>query len=407
MPVEETRITNSGLLKSERGAWQDTSGQTAVAPFDLPPKALSLPPKHGFGAQFLLRYKDWWIQRSVGPQVLSDFFDHLATLLASGIPLLQVLEFIRRATRHEKLIRSLETISEKIRTGAQFSEALLESADIFDSVAHGMVKAAEASGRLEAVSRELSRAYAQRAEVKSRFLQALAYPALVACFGVITVSVLMVFVIPQLATVFQLWETPLPLLTRMLIGTSTVLSHGGFLVLILASVSGLLFVRSLGAEKRRRIGYRVLSKIAFLRRLFFLTDLIRVSRTWAMLLRSGVPMIEAIRASREVIWNLEVRCAMDRIREKVVRGSTLQEAMLEEPWFPELAMNFLVVGEETGTLDDAFEKIATFYQREFDGKIKLLGTFLEPMMILAIGLVVGFLVISLLLPIFEMSLVVQ
>ena len=118
-------------------------------------------------------------------------------------------------------------------------------------------------------------------------------------------------------------------------------------------------------------------------------------------------MIEAIRASREVIWNLEVRCAMDRIREKVVRGSTLQEAMLEEPWFPELAMNFLVVGEETGTLDDAFEKIATFYQREFDGKIKLLGTFLEPMMILAIGLVVGFLVISLLLPIFEMSLVVQ
>ena len=126
-----------------------------------------------------------------------------------------------------------------------------------------------------------------------------------------------------------------------------------------------------------------------------------------MLLKNGVPLIEAIDSSKAVLWDPKIQSALSELREKTLRGSALQEAINDELWFPELAKSFLSVGEATGTLDQSFEKIAVFYERELDRKIKLMGTFLEPMLILGIGLVVGFLVISLLLPIFEMSLVVR
>ncbi len=346
-------------------------------------------------------------KKSVSPEALSDFFDHLATLLASGIPLLTALEFVRGATRNKTLCESLDGICAQIRSGSQLSEALAQYPAIFDRVVLGMLRASEASGQLEGILKELAQAFAKRAEMRSRFLQAIAYPVLVACFGVITVTVLLVFVVPKLTSVFEIWDAPLPLITRILLGLSSFLTHGGFLVLILLAAGLLVFLAVLGPEKRRQITFSSLSSVPFFKRLFFLTDFVRLTRTWGMLLRSGVPLIEAIRSSEDVLWEPVLRRSLAGLREKTVRGSALRESIREERWFPELAKNFLAVGEETGTLDQSFDKIASFYERELDKNLKLLATFLEPMLILAIGLLVGFLVISLLLPIFEMSLVVR
>lgn len=346
-------------------------------------------------------------KKSVPPQALSDFFDHLVTLLASGIPLLTALEFIRGATKHKVLRDSLDGISSKIRSGSQLSEALAQRPDIFDRVVLGMLRASEASGQLEAILKELAQAFAKRAEMRSRFLQAIAYPVLVACFGAVTVAVLLVFVVPKLTSVFEIWDAPLPLVTRILLGVSGFLTHGGFLVLALLAAGFVVFLSVLGSEKRKQMTFSLLSAVPFFKQLFFLTDFVRLTRTWGMLLRSGVPLIDAIRASEDVLWEPKMRKSLQIIREKTVRGSALRQSIREENWFPELAKNFLSVGEETGTLDQSFDKIASFYERELDQNLKLFATFLEPMLILAIGLIVGFLVISLLLPIFEMSLVVR
>lgn len=343
----------------------------------------------------------------VPPQALADFFDHLATLLASGISLLTALDFVRGATRNKRLAQSIEAISAKIRSGSQFSEALAEEPDVFDRVICGMVKAAEASGQLEAILKELAQSFAKQAEMRDRFLQAMAYPLFVAFFGVVTVCVLLVFVVPKLTAIFDLWDTPLPFVTRILLGISRFLTHGGFLVLIGAAVGTMLFLASIGQERRRQGSVAVLSRTPFLNRLLFLTDFVRLTRTWGMLLRSGVPLIEAIRSSEDVLLAPKLKAALGQVREKTTRGSSLQDTIREEAWMPELAKSFLSVGEETGTLDQSFDKIANFYERELDRRLKLLSTFLEPLLILAIGLVVGFLVISLLLPIFEMSLAVR
>lgn len=343
----------------------------------------------------------------VGAQNIADLFDQLTTLLASGISLLQALEFVQTATKNKQLHQAVQRIIGKIRTGERFSDALAAETRVFDRIVIGMIRAAEASGHLETVCLELARSFTQRAETKNRIVQALSYPALVACVGILTVFVLLIFVVPKLKSVFDLWEAKLPLVTRILLGTADFLSHGGFLIPIGIVVGLWAFLKSMPDEKRKVFLYSALSKIPFLDRLFFLTDFVRLSRTWSMLLRSGVPLVEAVRSSRDVLWNPAMQESMETVREQILRGSTLQDAIGTTHWFPELGRNFLSVGEATGTLDEAFDKIANFYERELDRKIKVMGVFLEPMLILAIGLVVGFLVISLLLPIFEMSMVVK
>lgn len=348
-----------------------------------------------------------WRPSSVSAQNLSDFFDQLNTLLSSGISLLQALEFARSAVKNSLLNEALVEIIEKIRSGAQLSEALGAHPKVFDHVVLGMIKAAEASGKLDSISLELSRSFAARAEMRSRILQALSYPFLVASVGVITVFVLLVFVVPKLTAIFDMWDTPLPLVTRMLLSTANFMSHGGFLIPIAAVFLIVTLMKTMSEEKRKLILYTLVARVPFFDEFFFLTDFVRLTRTWGMLLRSGVPLIEAIHSSKDVLANPTFLKEMDDLKERTIRGSSLDEGIRQIKWFPQLAQNFLAVGEETGTLDEAFEKISNFYERELDRKVKVMGTFLEPILILTIGLVVGFLVISLLLPIFEMSLVVK
>jgi type II secretory pathway component PulF len=346
-------------------------------------------------------------QAAISDQMLSDFFDHLTTLLGSGITLMTALTFSETATRHPGLKQVIHRMSEKIRGGAKFSDAVAEELGVFDHVVLGMVKSAEASGRIEEILKELAGSYARRAELKRQVLQALAYPAIVAGFGFLTVIVLLVFVIPKLKSVFDLWETPLPLVTSILLQVSDVLTHGGFLILIAAPIVAYLFIRLVLRKSVKQLTFPILARLPILKPLFFLTDFVRLTRTWGMLLRAGVPILDSIKFSEDVLEDKHMKKALGEIVEKTARGARLQESVQEEAWFPELAKNFLMIGEESGTLDQSFEKITNFYERELNKKLRTITTFLEPILILVIGVIVGFLVISLLLPIFEMSLVVK
>jgi len=243
--------------------------------------------------------------------------------------------------------------------------------------------------------------------MRSRLFQALAYPILVACVGALTVVVLLTFVVPKLSSIFDLWDQPLPLVTRCLLGVSSFMRQGGFVVLIVVVLVGLGFLGRMSKEKRKKIAFSLSGKIPFVKELFFLSDFVRLTRTWGMLLKSGVPLLEAIRSSKDVLWSPVMQNALEDLREEAVQGTALQEAVRKSSWFPALAQNYLAVGETTGTLDQSFEKIAAFYERELDRRLRIMNTFLEPALILTIGLVVGFLVISLLLPIFEMSVMVR
>lgn len=364
-----------------------------------PPEAGRVPAPRG------ARLKKLFAGRGVSSQALADFFDHLATLLASGVTLVTALEFMRGSTREHGLRAALDRITASIREGEPFSRALAAE-PVFDKVTVGMIRAGEAGGRLEAVAAELALEFARRAETRSQLLQAMTYPCIVAVFGFLTVIVLLLFVIPKISSVFELWDAPLPWMTRVLLGASRFMRRGGFLVL-LVPFAAVPYLKSGRYGFRRKFLEPLLAKTPFVRDVFFLDDFVRLSRTWGMLLRSGVPIIDAIRSSRDVLAGASLRSSLDAVAEKIIRGARLQEAIETEPWLPELAKNFLKVGEETGTLDESFAKIAKFYERELKSKLKIVSTLIEPALILGVGVSVGLLVISMLLPIFEMSLVVR
>lgn len=346
-------------------------------------------------------------ESQVSDQARADFFDHLATLLASGITLVHALEFIKGSVDHPKLRASVIRISDVLRAGEAFSAALYRERDIFDPVAIGMVKAAESSGRLGEISLELAGAYARRAEIRGQMLQAVTYPAVVAGFGFLTVLILLLFVIPKISSVFEMWDTPLPWMTRVLLGLSEFLRGGGFFLLLGLFAAGALILKKRGGFSARKTFVPAAQKIPFIKDIFFLNDFVRLTRTWSMLLRSGVPILETLRASRDVVFAEKMSLALETISQKVIRGARLQEAIQDEAWLPEFAKNFLRIGEETGTLDDSLDKIARFYERQLNAKLKVASTLMEPAFILLVGLSVGVLVISLLMPIFEMSFVVR
>jgi type IV pilus assembly protein PilC len=346
-------------------------------------------------------------ERRVSTQALADFFDHLSILLASGIPLLQALEFINKATKNRTLSHAIGELLDTVRSGARFSEALTHYPHVFNHVVLGMIKAAETSGSLELVCRELARSFAQSAELRNRITQALAYPAVIAVAGIATVCVLVVFVVPKLAVVFELWDAPLPLMTQLLLGFSSFMSKGGFFALTGLILFLIVFMRLIRPRLGCEASLVLMTKTPFLKDLFFLNDFVHLTRTWGMLLRSGVPIVGAIRSAKDVLWNLEIKTAMNDLEEKVLRGVRFEEAVQDIRWFPELAKSFLSIGATSGTLDQSFDKVAFYYERELDRKLKLAATLLEPLLILSIGLIVGALVTSLLVPIFEMSLIVQ
>lgn len=381
------------------------TNKNSSAPEVLAPHAPVFEKKKSFRASVF--YKKPFFETPVSDQARADFFDHLATLLASGITLVSALDFILDSTRHPKLKAAMARIGEEIRAGESFSAALSREPEIFDRVVIGMVKAAEASGRLEVISLELAAAFTRRAEVRSQMLQAVTYPALVAGFGLLTVIVLIMFVIPKISVVFELWDTPLPWMTKALLGLSNFLRRGGFFLVLGGIAAAWLILKKRTKKPFQKILVPLAQKTPFLKDLFFLNDFVRLTRTWGMLLRSGVPILETLRSSRDVVFAEEMSTSLETISEKVIRGSRLQEAIQSEAWLPEFSKNFLRIGEETGTLDESLEKIARFYERQLQAKLKIASTLMEPLFILLVGLSVGVLVISLLLPIFEMSFVVR
>lgn len=346
------------------------------------------------------------LRSGVSDQALADLFDHLATLLTSGIPMIKSLELVCSSTSHAELRGAVERIVQKLRMGRVLSEALEDEKAIFPAVVRGMIRAAEASGRMDHILKELAESFARRAETKSRVLQALAYPFMILGFGLITLAVLICFVIPKLSVVFELWDTELPLVTRLLLSISGFMASGGWIIFPVLIVAGMMGVRMVQSRNARWLP-NLLARLPLFSRLFFLVNFTRLTRTWGMLMRSGVPILESLRSSREVLEHSGLNESLVRIQEASARGVRLQESVGRETSFPQLARDYLAIGEETGTLDQSFDKIADYYDRELARHLKMMTTLLEPVLILIIGVVVGFLVISLLLPIFEMSLVVR
>ena len=350
------------------------------------------------------------INRRVKMRSLAVFSRQFATLIASGMPMLRSLYTLEAQTEDDRLKTAVKGLRQDIEAGSSVAHAMGAHPQIFDPLYRSMVESGEGSGRLEEaldrVAFQLEKLDALRRQIRS----AMTYPVLVFSFALIVMIVVVAFIVPIFVGIFEeiAAEQPgesaeLPFMTKVTKGVSDALTGHWYFVVAGAILGTFGFLRWKRSETGRRQWDRVKLRIPF-----YIGDVIhkvalaRWSRTFSGTIASGVPILQSIKITGQTSGNTVVEEAMDDVYASVKRGGSIAKPLEDNPTFPPMVAQMVAVGENSGQLDHMLGKIADFYEAEVDAKVKALTSLLEPVMIIWVGAIVGFIVISMYLPIFSL-----
>ncbi len=331
------------------------------------------------------------------------FTQDLAALLGAGLPVDRALSVLLNATENAKFKEIVSQILKDVQGGSYLSDAMLKHSDIFSSFYVNMIRAGEAGGVLEPVLERLAASLESSQELKDYIISAMIYPIFLVMVGGISIVILMTFVIPKFAVIFSGMKQAIPLSTLILIESSKFITNWWWLILS-AVIAGIWAIRQWLNTPSGRVktdAYQL--KMPIMGDLVKKIETARFSRTLGTLVKSGVPILQAILLVRDIIGNRIISGAMSRVYDRVKEGERLSKPLNESGLFPSLAVQMITVGEESGRLDEMLLRIADNYEKIIRNMIKRLISLLEPAMILVMGLMVGFIVISMLTAIFSMN----
>ena len=347
--------------------------------------------------------------KSVDMRELAVFSRQFATLVASGMPMLRTLHTLEEQTKDDEIREAAAGLRADVEAGSTLEQAMGRYPRVFDRLFRAMVRSGEQSGRLEEaldrIAFQVEKSDALRRQVKS----ALMYPALVFGFAVVVLVAIVMFVIPIFAGIFKelAEEHPeegggLPAPTQLCVSASNILTGYWFLLIPGIALGFWLFFKWKKTESGKDQWDRLILRLPFkIGDVIQKVALARWSRTFSGSVASGVPMLQAIKLTGETAGNVVVEKAMDDVYTSVKRGGSLSGPIEGNPIFPPMVGHMVAVGEETGQLENMLSKIADFYEAEVDAKVKALTALIEPVMICFVGGMVGFIVISMYLPLFS------
>ncbi|HEX9779843.1 MAG TPA: type II secretion system F family protein [bacterium] len=343
--------------------------------------------------------------RRVSRRTLAHTTRQLADLLAGGVPLFRALTLLSRQAEHAALRGIAASLAHTVREGRSLSESLAAYPSVFSPLYVSMVRAGEVGGGLDGVLARLAELEEHEADLRSRLIGASAYPLFVLVVAMGMTAFLLVYVIPTLAEVFAESGQLLPLPTRMLLALSAAATTWWWA--LPAAAAGLVWAgRRWGRSPGGRAAFdRLLIRVPGIGRLARQIDVGRFCRNLGIMLGQGVPMLTACDVVTQQVSNAEVRRAALGVREAVRGGAALAQAMEASRQFPPFVANMVAVGEESGTLETALLKVAASYERELDRTLRILTTVLEPALLLVVGGLVMFIVLAMLLPVFQVGLV--
>ena len=343
----------------------------------------------------------------IGTEDIAIFSRQLATMLQAGIPLVQAFDIV--ATGHENpgMQKLLSAIKVDLESGTTLADALAKHPLYFDDLFVNLVNSGEQSGALETLLDKIA-TYKEKTEaIKKKIKKALTYPAAVLAVAFIVTAVLLVFVIPQFESLFQGFGADLPAFTQFVIGISLfVRSNGVFIVLgLVAAVSIFTYFRKRSRPFNHFLD-RTLLRLPILGEILRKAAIARFTRTLSTMFAAGVPLVEALESVAGATGNIVYEKGTMEIRTEVATGQRLQRAMEATELFPNMVIQMVAVGEESGSLDEMCAKVADFYERDVDDAVDNLSSLLEPMIMSILGILVGGLVIAMYLPIFKLGAVV-
>ena len=334
---------------------------------------------------------------------LSAFSRQLATLIGAGLPLLRSLQILREQIEDKNLKEAVEHISRDVEGGNTLSEALAKHPKIFNRLYVNMIKAGEIGGALETVLDRLALFQEKAQAVRSKVKGAMWYPAVVITIALSVVAVIMIFVVPKFATMFEGLGAQLPYLTQLLVDISNNMVKYWFVPVIIV-IAIIMFFNFL---KRTSYGSYLIDR-ALLRMPIFgaivqKSAIARFSRTFGTLLDTGVPILQTLLIVKDTSGNEVISRAMVDIHSSIRDGDTVSEPMKKFDIFPPLVVHMIAVGEETGALDKMLIKVADAFEREVDDAVDGLAKLIEPLLIVMLGGIIGTVVVALYLPIFSIS----
>jgi type IV pilus assembly protein PilC len=345
-------------------------------------------------------------QGKVGEKDIVIFTRQFSTMIDAGLPLVQCLEIISTQSENKLLAKTLVQVRQDVEGGMTYADSLRKHPKVFDDLYCNMVAAGEAGGILDTILNRLSKQIEKNMKLKKQMKSAMVYPGVIVSVAVIVITVLMVWVIPQFAKMFTDFGGTLPLPTVIVITASEFMQHNiVFMVLALIGI-GIVFKRFYKTENGRRLVDGYLLKVPVVGSLIQKASVAGFTRTLGTLISSGVPILEGLSIVAKTAGNKVVEDALMSVRQSISEGKTIAEPLKKTKVFPPMVVQMIGVGESTGALDAMLDKIADFYDDEVDAAVTSLTALLEPMLMVFLGVTIGFIVIAMYLPIFKMASIV-
>jgi general secretion pathway protein F len=327
----------------------------------------------------------------------------LAVLLRAGIPIVDALTAIIAQVETPKLKEIMTGVRQAVNEGSSLGNALSEHPKVFSDLYVNMVHAGESSGTLDLVFERLADFTESQVKLKTKVTGAMVYPIIMVIVSFLIISLLMIFVIPKMTAIFDEMGMDLPLLTRMLKGTSEIFVDFWYLMFgaIFLGVWG--FRRWKRSEKGRARWDLMKLRMPIFGKLFRMISIARFSRTLGTLLNSGVPLLNAMTIVRSVVDNAVMEGVVDRAREAIREGESIAGPLERSKQFPPMVTHMIAIGEKTGELEQMLDNVSNSYELQVDSKVSTLTTVLEPLMIVVMGVVVALIVFAILTPMLKMN----
>lgn len=345
--------------------------------------------------------------KKIKPMDIALFTRQMATMMGSGVPLLQSFDIIGEGFDNPNMRKLVDEIKQEVAAGNSLANSLRKKPLYFDDLYCNLVDAGEQSGALETLLDRVATYKEKTESLKAKIKKAMTYPIAVVVVAIVVSAILLIKVVPQFQSVFANFGAELPAFTKMVITLSEILQEWWFIVLIgmfVAAFSLRTFHRR--SEKFRDAVDRTILKLPIVGDILYKSAVARYSRTLSTTFAAGVPLVEALDSVSGATGNVVFRNAVNKIKQDVSSGTQLNFSMRTTGVFPSMAIQMASIGEESGSLDAMLDKVASYYEEEVDNAVDNLTTLMEPMIMVVLGVLVGGLIIAMYLPIFQLGNVV-
>lgn len=342
--------------------------------------------------------------KKITPMEIAIFSRQLATMMSSGVPLVQAFEIIAGGQANPRMEKLVSDVKNDIESGSTLSEALAKHPMQFDELYVNLVQAGETAGVLDTLLDTIATYKERLEELKGKIKKALYYPASVIAVAVIVSFILLVYVVPQFEAIFQSFGADLPAFTQMIVAASESAQNYGMYYFF--GLVGFIFAFVYFKKRSAKFAHfldRVTLKLPVIGQIMHHSALARFSRTLATTFAAGVPLVDALDTVAGATGNVVYGKAVLQIKEDVAVGHQLQLAMRQANLFPHMVIQMTAIGEEAGSLDTMLTKVAEFYEQEVSNAVDALSSLLEPFIMIIIGVIVGGMVVGMYLPIFKLA----